>query len=187
MKKIVAILAIVLLCTVAAAGGVALAIGPSAMLAVIGLGSGEVAAETPAEGEDYAAADKDAKKGKDGKDAKGKDGKEKEGEAKLPVMPFPEIIVNVTDTGPNGGQTSRFLKLNMLMVYDDKLEGADRLVAREIYLRDSFQDFLRQLHVSDLSGSYGLAMLKTELLRRARAVGHTQAPREILIADMVVQ
>ena len=108
-------------------------------------------------------------------------------EVKMPVMPFPEIIVNVTDTGPQGGQTSRFLKLNMLMVYDETAEGADRLIAREIYLRDSFQDFLRQLHVSDLSGSYGLAMLKTELLRRARAVGHTDAPHEILIADMVVQ
>ena len=30
-------------------------------------------------------------------------------------------------------------------------------------------------------------MLKTELLRRARAVGHTDAPVEILIADMVIQ
>lgn len=188
MKKIVAILAIVLLCTVAAAGGVALAIGPSAMLAMIGLGSTEAAAEAQPEGKDYAEAGKEGKKGKDakGKGGKGKDGKE-EGEVKMPVMPFPEIIVNVTDTGPNGGQTSRFLKLNMLMVYDERIDGAERLVAREIYLRDSFQDFLRQLHVSDLSGSYGLAMLKTELLRRARAVGHTEAPREILIADMVVQ
>lgn len=185
MKKIVAILAIVLLCTVAAAGGVALAIGPSAMLAMIGLGSTEAVADAPPEGEDYTDAGEVAKDGK-GKGEKGKGGKE-EGEVKMPVMPFPEIIVNVTDVGPNGGQTSRFLKLNMLMVYDERIDGAERLVAREIYLRDSFQDFLRQLHVSDLSGSYGLAMLKTELLRRARAVGHTEAPREILIADMVVQ
>ena len=185
MKKIVAILAIVLLCTVAAAGGVALAIGPSAMLAMIGLGSTEAAADAPPEVEDYTDAGAAAKNG-EGKGEKGKGGKE-EGEVKMPVMPFPEIIVNVTDVGPNGGQTSRFLKLNMLMVYDERIDGAERLVAREIYLRDSFQDFLRQLHVSDLSGSYGLAMLKAELLRRARAVGHTEAPREILIADMVVQ
>ncbi len=102
-------------------------------------------------------------------------------------MPFPEIIVNVTEIGTNGRQTSRFLKMNMLMVYDDTREGADRLISREIYLRDTFQDFLRQLQVNDLKGSQGLAMLKTELLRRARAVGHTEAPVEILIADMVVQ
>ena len=178
MKKTVAILAIALLCAVAAIGGAALAIGPSVMMQMVGLG-GDPATE---DDQKYAEADK----GKDGKvEAPGEGDKVKK--AKLPVMPFPEIIVNVTDTGPQGGKTSRFLKLNMLMVYDDTLEGADRLVAREIYLRDSFQDFLRQLHVNDLSGSYGLAMLKTELLRRARAVAHTDAPREILIADMVVQ
>lgn len=154
------------------------------MMKMVGLGSDAPAEAQDGEGEKHAEADND----KGGKDD-GHGGKEgtKEAERKMPVMPFPEIIVNVTDTGPQGGQTSRFLKLNMLMVYDDTLEGADRLVAREIYLRDSFQDFLRQLHVSDLSGSYGLAMMKTELLRRARAVGHTEAPREILIADMVVQ
>lgn len=178
MKKTVAILAIALLCAVAAIGGATLAIGPSVMLQMVGLG-GEAAA-----GEDLKQAE--AETGKEGKaEAQGEGDKVKK--AKMPVMPFPEIIVNVTDTGPQGGKTSRFLKLNMLMVYDDTLEGADRLVAREIYLRDSFQDFLRQLHVSDLSGSYGLAMMKTELLRRARAVAHTEAPREILIADMVVQ
>ncbi|SHF50305.1 flagellar FliL protein [Loktanella atrilutea] len=105
----------------------------------------------------------------------------------MPVMPFPELIVNVTETGANGRQTSRFLKLNMLLVFDDTQDGADRLVSREIYLRDTFQDFLRQLEVADIRGSQGLAMIKTELLRRARAVGHTDAPVEILIADMVVQ
>ena len=177
MKKPLAILAIVLLCLLAGVGGVTLAIGPSGLLEMAGLGGEETAEETV----ETAESDHGEKGGEDGHGAKPKT------EVKMPVMPFPEIIVNVTDTGPQGGQTSRFLKLNMLMVYDETAEGADRLIAREIYLRDSFQDFLRQLHVSDLSGSYGLAMLKTELLRRARAVGHTDAPHEILIADMVVQ
>ncbi|KZY54026.1 flagellar motor switch protein M [Sulfitobacter sp. KE29] len=177
MKKPLAILAVVLLCLLAGLGGVTLAIGPSGLLEMAGLGGEETAEETV----ETAESDHGEKGGEDGHGAKPKT------EVKMPVMPFPEIIVNVTDTGPQGGQTSRFLKLNMLMVYDETAEGAERLVAREIYLRDSFQDFLRQLHVSDLSGSYGLAMLKTELLRRARAVGHTDAPHEILIADMVVQ
>ena len=177
MKKPLAILAVVLLCLLAGLGGVTLAIGPAGLLEMAGLGGEETAEETVETAEN----DHGEKGGEDGHGAKPKT------EVKMPVMPFPEIIVNVTDTGPQGGQTSRFLKLNMLMVYDETAEGAERLVAREIYLRDSFQDFLRQLHVSDLSGSYGLAMLKTELLRRARAVGHTDAPHEILIADMVVQ
>ncbi|MFG6591815.1 flagellar basal body-associated FliL family protein [Sulfitobacter sp. 1A12157] len=177
MKKPLAILAVVLLCLLAGLGGVTLAIGPSGLLEMAGLGGEKAAEETVETAEN----DHGETGGEDGHGEKSKT------EVKMPVMPFPEIIVNVTDTGPQGGQTSRFLKLNMLMVYDETVEGADRLVAREIYLRDSFQDFLRQLHVSDLSGSYGLAMLKTELLRRARAVGHTDAPHEILIADMVVQ
>ena len=177
MKKPLAILAVVLLCLLAGLGGVTLAIGPAGLLEMAGLGGEETAEETVETAEN----DHGEKGGEDGHGAKPKT------EVKMPVMPFPEIIVNVTDTGPQGGQTSRFLKLNMLMVYDETAEGADRLIAREIYLRDSFQDFLRQLHVSDLTGSYGLAMLKTELLRRARAVGHTDAPHEILIADMVVQ
>ncbi|MFG6568441.1 flagellar basal body-associated protein FliL [Sulfitobacter sp. 1A13679] len=177
MKKPLAILAIVLLCLLAGVGGVTLAIGPSGLMKMAGFGGDERAEDTVETAEDS-----------HGKDAVGDGhGAKSKTEVKMPVMPFPEIIVNVTDTGPQGGQTSRFLKLNMLMVYDETAEGADRLIAREIYLRDSFQDFLRQLHVSDLSGSYGLAMLKTELLRRARAVGHTDAPHEILIADMVVQ
>ena len=174
MKKLLVILAVVLLCLLAGVGGVTLAMGPSGLLKMAGLGGDETEEKIA----DSAHAEEAADDGHGGKPKT---------EVKMPVMPFPEIIVNVTDTGPQGGQTSRFLKLNMLMVYDESVEGADRLIAREIYLRDSFQDFLRQLHVSDLTGSYGLAMLKTELLRRARAVGHTDAPHEILIADMVVQ
>ena len=150
MQKPLAILAVVLLCLLAGLGGVTLAIGPSGLLEMAGLGGEETAEETV----ETAESDHGEKGGEDGHGAKPKT------EVKMPVMPFPEIIVNVTDTGPQGGQTSRFLKLNMLMVYDETAEGAERLVAREIYLRDSFQDFLRQLHVSDLSGSYGLAMLR---------------------------
>ncbi|MGR3269979.1 flagellar motor switch protein M [Thalassococcus profundi] len=182
MKKLLSILAVFVLCVFAVFGGVALAIGSDAALALLGIKGapaehaaedGQGDAQDPAEtDEDHAA----------GAPAAGDD---KAG--KMPVMPFPEIIVNVTDTSLEGRQSSRFLKLNMLLVFDDTQDGADRLVAREIYLRDSFQDFLRQLHVSDLRGSHGLVMLKTELLRRARAVGHTDAPVEILIADMVIQ
>lgn len=176
MKKTISILVIILLCAISGLGGVTLAIGSGAMLALVGLGT----AETPLEDTVQTAGETDA-------DGSGAPLSEQDIRGKMPVMPFPEIIVNVTDTSAQGRQSSRFLKLNMLMVYDDQLEGADRLVAREVYLRDTFQDFLRQLHVNDLKGSHGLAMMKTELLRRARAVGHTEAPVEILIADMVVQ
>ncbi|MBO28368.1 MAG: flagellar motor switch protein M [Rhodobacteraceae bacterium] len=189
MKKIIIIPALIVLSLAAGAGGLTLAIGPTAALGLVGLGSPAEAesADAGTDGEkpdktgksdDYAAGD-----GKEGKDDK----KGAKKQAGFPVLPFPELIVNVTDVTATGRQTTRFLKLNMLMVYDDKQEGADRLLSREVYLRDTFQDYLRQLHVSDLRGTRGLAMMKTELLRRARAVGNSDAPAEILISDMVVQ
>jgi flagellar protein FliL len=192
MKKIIIIPALIVLSLAAGAGGLTLAIGPTAALGLVGLGSPAEAesADAGKDGEkpdktgksdDYAAGD--GKEGKDGKEDK----KGAKKQAGFPVLPFPELIVNVTDVTATGRQTTRFLKLNMLMVYDDKQEGADRLLSREVYLRDTFQDYLRQLHVSDLRGTRGLAMMKTELLRRARAVGNSDAPAEILISDMVVQ
>ena len=187
MKKMIVIPALVVLSLAAGAGGLAMAIGPTAALSLVGLGS-PAEASTSDEGD---ADETKVSEGYDAKNAKGgadgaKDGKDKK-KAGLPVLPFPEIIVNVTDVTANGRQTTRFLKLNMLMVYDDARPGADTLLAREVYLRDTFQDYLRQLHVSDLRGTRGLAMMKAELLRRARAVGNTDAPAEILISDMVVQ
>jgi flagellar FliL protein len=59
--------------------------------------------------------------------------------------------------------------------------------ARKLYLRDSFQDYLRQLGERDVQGSYGIAMLKSELLRRARAISASEAPQDILISDLIVQ
>ena len=182
MKKPLLILGIFLLSVFAAVGGVTLAIGPDAVLSMAGLGGDEDVPEPVEE-----AADGHGEETEEHAQADDGHGAAKDTEGKMPVMPFPEIIVNVTDNGIEGRQASRFLKLNMLLVYDESLEGAERLLSREIYLRDTFQDFLRQLHVNDLRGSHGLAMMKTELLRRARAVGHTEAPVEILIADMVVQ
>lgn len=198
MKKIIIIPALIVLSLAAGAGGLTLAIGPTAALGLVGLGSPAEAesADAGKDGEkpdktgksdDYAAGDgKEGRDGKEDKTAKG-DKKGAKKQAGFPVLPFPELIVNVTDVTATGRQTTRFLKLNMLMVYDDKQEGADRLLSREVYLRDTFQDYLRQLHVSDLRGTRGLAMMKTELLRRARAVGNSDAPAEILISDMVVQ
>ncbi|KZZ65639.1 flagellar basal body-associated FliL family protein, partial [Sulfitobacter sp. HI0129] len=160
MKKIIIIPALIVLSLAAGAGGLTLAIGPTAALGLVGLGSPAEAesADAGKDGEkpdktgksdDYAAGD--GKEGKEDKSPKG-DKKGAKKQAGFPVLPFPELIVNVTDVTATGRQTTRFLKLNMLMVYDDKQEGADRLLSREVYLRDTFQDYLRQLHVSDLRG-----------------------------------
>lgn len=103
------------------------------------------------------------------------------------VTPFKEIIVNITATTATGRQTTRFLKLNAALVYDGAAPGATLIEERKLFLRDSFQDYLRQLSERDLQGSIGLAVLKGELLRRARAISESQAPQEILISDLIVQ
>ncbi|ETX16303.1 flagellar basal body protein FliL [Roseivivax halodurans JCM 10272] len=97
------------------------------------------------------------------------------------------MIVNITALTLSGRITSRFLKIDAVILYDPEIAGADEISARYLYIRDSFQDYMRQLGESDLEGSAGLARLKSELLRRARAVSGSDAPREILIADMVIQ
>jgi flagellar FliL protein len=105
----------------------------------------------------------------------------------LVVTPFQEIIVNITATTATGRQTTRFLKMNIALVYDGMAEGAGHVEERKLYLRDSFQDYLRQLGERDVQGSYGIAMLKSELLRRARAIAASDAPQDILISDLIVQ
>ena len=110
-----------------------------------------------------------------------------EGEASIIVTPFKEIIVNIHATTATGRQTTRFLKLNTALVYDENRPGAAYIEERKVFVRESFQDYLRQLSERDVQGSAGLATLKAELLRRARSVADSDAPREILISDLIVQ
>ena len=103
------------------------------------------------------------------------------------VMPFREIIVNITSLTARGKETSRFLKLNLAIVYDPAEDGSERLAERQIYIRDSYVEYLRQLNETDLRGSAGLSALKTELLHRARLLSDSDAAQELLIADLVIQ
>ena len=103
------------------------------------------------------------------------------------VTPFKEFIVNISATTATGRQTTRFLKLNTALVYDEAAPGANYIEERKDFVRDAFQDYLRQLSERDVQGSAGLAILKAELLRRARSVAGTDAPQEILISDLIIQ
>ncbi|WP_334062605.1 flagellar basal body-associated FliL family protein [Limimaricola cinnabarinus] len=154
-------------------GGLVAAVGPARVMQLAGLGgeaqeaAAEAAPEDEAAGEVLRAA--------------------LAGDPARMAMPFEEIIVNITATTASGRQTSRFLKLDLALIYDASQPGAERLEERRIYLRDSFQDYLRTLDERDLRGSLGLADLKSELLRRARAVAGADIAHEILVSDMIVQ
>ncbi|EPX78009.1 flagellar basal body-associated FliL family protein [Salipiger mucosus] len=101
---------------------------------------------------------------------------------------FDEMIVNITGYTASGRKTSRFMKIKLTMVYEDQgPDEATELENKKIFMRDSFQDYLRQLDERDLQGSYGLVRLRSELLKRAKAVTGNQAPQEILIGDLIIQ
>lgn len=108
-------------------------------------------------------------------------------DAELIVAPLKEIIVNITAITETGRKSSRFLKVNLALVFDENAEGAEHVLEREVYIRDAFQNYLRQLTERDLSGSIGVIRVKSELLRRARAIAESDAPQEVLIADIIVQ
>ncbi|MCU4654319.1 flagellar basal body-associated FliL family protein [Roseibacterium sp. SDUM158016] len=105
----------------------------------------------------------------------------------LTLVPLREIIVNISATTASGVRAQRFLKLNLAIAYDEGVEGAGRVLERQPYIRDAFVDYLRLLNESDLSGSAGLARLRSELLHRARSLAETDAPRELLVVDLVIQ
>ncbi|WP_323765181.1 flagellar basal body-associated FliL family protein [Marinovum sp.] len=160
------LLALLLACVIALAGGLVISVGPERLMALLPFG--DAAPEVVDAAEPVAAPAEIA------------------GE-NIAVTPFKEIIVNITATTATGRQTTRFLKLNIAMAYDSTLPGAANIEERKLFLRDSFQEYLRQLNESDLQGSIGLVRLKSELLRRARAITESEAPQQFLIADLIIQ
>lgn len=165
---------LVFLSVLALGGGLIAAVGPARILELVGLGGNAAETETEAVSDPTEPATEEVRAALAADPAH-------------MALPFDEIIVNITATTASGRQTSRFLKLDLALIYDSTAPDAARLPERQIYMRDSFQDYLRTLDERDLRGSLGLSELKSELLRRARAVSGGEAPREILVSDMIVQ
>lgn len=164
-RKIGMILGLVLLSVVALVGGLVAAVGPGGLMAMLGGDTNHEEAAAP-----QADAENPAPPGAD-----------------MVVMPFDEMIVNITATAASGRQTSRFLKLDLALVYDRTQDEGGMVEMRHVFLRDAFQDYLRQLAERDLDGTLGLVTVKGELLRRARAIAGNDAPHEVLIMGLVIQ
>jgi len=171
-RRLLILLLLVLLSFAALAGGLATSMGPRGFVAFL-RGEEIVEEAAPAETPEQ----KQAVAGHGAGEAR----------SSVVVTPFKEIIVNITATTATGRQTSRFLKLNLALVYDESAEGAERVEERKLYMRDAFQDYLRQLTQRDLQGTMGLVTLKAELLRRARAIAESDAPQDMLVSDLIVQ
>lgn len=175
-RRILLWLGVVLLAVLALLGGLAAAMGTDALLALL-------SGNDPVEAVESVEADSSDSHG----GHSDTDGAAGAGSHGMEMLTFDEMIVNITSVTLQGRQTSRFLKTNLALVYDPEAEGADRIASRQVYMRDGFQDYMRQLTEMDLKGSIGLVELKSELLRRARAITGSTAPREILVADLIVQ
>ena len=107
--------------------------------------------------------------------------------AELMIMPFEEMIVNIADISDDGQQIQRFMRLDFALVYDTIQDAESVVEARYFYMRDAFQDYLRQLSVRDIDGAHGLLLVRNELLRRARAIAGNDAPQEVLVMELLVQ
>lgn len=96
---------------------------------------------------------------------------------------LPQILVNVhaEDDGPPA-----YLKLALTLELSDPahVEAVEAVMPRVL---DRFQSFLRELRLSDLSGSSGTYRLRTELLRRVNLAAAPVQVRAVLIEEMLVQ
>lgn len=109
---------------------------------------------------------------------------ETEGSGQSSVFLMEDHIVNLVSAE---GPSTRYVRVRLAIVYDPVLTPIGTLQERKPHLRDAFLGFLSQLTERDLEGSYGLTMLREELLRRARAVTGGRGVREVLITDLVIQ
>jgi flagellar protein FliL len=100
------------------------------------------------------------------------------------VLLMDDHIVNLVS---GSGPSTRFARVRVAVVYDPVLVPIGSLQEKRPFLRDTFHGFLSQLTERDLEGSFGLVMIREELLRRAQKVAGSTGIREILITDLVIQ
>lgn len=106
------------------------------------------------------------------------------------LLPIGRITVNVAASGALSEKRSRYLVIEPTLLYRadfDQRPGVPRMEEHRAAMRDSYIEFLSQLHENDVYGSAGLAELRAELLRRARLVSQSDAPMSILLQDFVLQ
>jgi flagellar protein FliL len=100
----------------------------------------------------------------------------------LVFFEVPDMLVNLSSTG----KRTNYLKIRVSLELA-KAEDAAILQERAPRLIDNFQSYLRELRISDLQGSAGLARLREELLRRVNAAVEPVKVRDVLFREMLVQ
>ncbi|MDX1917287.1 MAG: flagellar basal body-associated FliL family protein [Rickettsiaceae bacterium] len=93
------------------------------------------------------------------------------------------IIVTIS-SGDVGGKKN-YLKIS-LSIQSQTAESSKEITAKLPIITDSFQTFLRELRRADLSGSAGVIMLKTQLLKRVNAIIAPQEALDILFKEIIL-
>jgi flagellar protein FliL len=95
----------------------------------------------------------------------------------------PEMMVNLVSAP---GERPQYLKVKLVLeVKEEKLIETIKPTLPRV--TDIFQTYLRELRVSDLSGSVGLFRLKEELTRRVNAALSPNQVNAVLFKEIVVQ
>lgn len=95
---------------------------------------------------------------------------------------LPDMLVNL-NTGERGQAFLR-LTVSLEVVSNDAWSLVDQVQPRIV---DSFQVYLRELRVEDLSGSAGIQRLREELLLRVNAAAQSHVVNDLLFREMLVQ
>ena len=93
-----------------------------------------------------------------------------------------EMLVNFNSSGGK----SRFLKIRVTFELESQIaiKKIEKIMPRVV---DSFQGYLRELRLGDLSGSAGLYRLREELLIRASAAAAPVKINDVLFKEILVQ
>ena len=95
---------------------------------------------------------------------------------------IPEMLVNLNSSGRKTG----YLKISVSVEVGSEAD-AEQIEAVLPRIVDSFQVYLRELRVEDLSGSAGLQRLREELLMRVSNAAAPTVVRDILFREMLIQ
>ena len=100
----------------------------------------------------------------------------------LVFFALPDLLVHLSPTG----RRTNYLKLRVSLEID-KAADQERLQLLAPRIIDNFQGYLRELRVSDLKGSAGMARLREELLRRVAVAVEPIKVNDVLFREMLVQ
>lgn len=95
---------------------------------------------------------------------------------------LPDLLVNLN----TGNRSQAFLRLTVAFELTGPTATA---VIEQVQPRiiDSFQVYLRELRVQDLSGSAGMQRLREELMLRVNAAAQANVVKDVLFKEMLIQ